>query len=109
LSLRPTAGQFPANFCAFQRESIDFPAAFLATDKLLKRTLDIRLLTLLAKLSILNRDVKGSARWIGGLAWLLSEHSDGAHPSSRLCPCVRRVVAIASGSPAPLPPRRESG
>ena len=54
-----------------KRDAIDFPSAFQTADKLLKRTLDVRVLTLVAKLSILNRDVKGFARWIGGLAWLL--------------------------------------
>ena len=34
----------------------------------------------MAKLSILNRDIKGFARWIGALAWLLGEHWEGAHP-----------------------------
>jgi type VI secretion system protein ImpA len=75
-----TEGQFPANFYAFQREAIDFPAAFQTIDKLLKRTLDVRLLTLAAKLAILNRDVAGFARFIGALAWLLKEHWEGAHP-----------------------------
>jgi type VI secretion system protein ImpA len=75
-----TEGQFPANFYAFQRESIDFPAAFQTVDKLMKRTLDVRLMTLATKLSILNRDVMGFARFIGNIAWLLGDHWDGAHP-----------------------------
>jgi type VI secretion system protein ImpA len=75
-----TEGLLPANFYAFQRESIDFLAALQMVDKLLKRTLDVRLLTLAAKLSVLNRDVAGFARFIGSLAWLLSEHWEGAHP-----------------------------
>jgi type VI secretion system protein ImpA len=75
-----TEGLLPAQFYSFNRESIDFPAAFQATDKLIKRTLDIRLMTLAAKLSVLNRDVTSFARWIGGIAWLLREHWEGAHP-----------------------------
>jgi type VI secretion system protein ImpA len=75
-----TEGHFPTNFYAFQREAIDFPAALQTVDKLLKRTLDVRLLTLAAKLSVLNRDVAGFARFIGALAWLLREHWEGAHP-----------------------------
>ena len=73
-------GLLPANFYAFQRESINFPAAFQTADKLLGRTLDVRLLALLAKLSILNRDVAGFARWLGSIDWLLREQWEGAHP-----------------------------
>jgi type VI secretion system protein ImpA len=75
-----TEGQLPANFYAFQREAIDFPSAFQTVDKLMKRTLDARLLTLAAKLSILDRDVAGFARFIGNLAWLLCEPWERAHP-----------------------------
>jgi len=75
-----TEGLLPTQFYSFNRESIDFPAAFQATDKLIKRTLDIRLLALAAKLSVLNRDVASFARWIGSIAWLLREHWEGAHP-----------------------------
>ena len=75
-----TEGLLPTQFYAFNRESIDFPASIETAEKLLKRTLDVRVIALLAKLSILNRDVKGFARWINGLAWLLREHWDGAHP-----------------------------
>ncbi len=75
-----TEGLLPTQFYAFNRESIDFPAAFQATDKLIKRTLDIRLLALAAKLSVLNRDIAGFARGIGSIAWLLREHWEGAHP-----------------------------
>jgi hypothetical protein len=55
----------PTDYYAFQRETIDFPAAFQATEKFLKRALDVRLLTLAAKLSALDRDVAGFARFIG--------------------------------------------
>jgi type VI secretion system protein ImpA len=75
-----TEGLLPANYYGFHYDSIDFPAAFQVTDKLLKRTLDARLLTLGAKLSALNRDVAGFARFVGNIAWLLDEHWEGAHP-----------------------------
>jgi type VI secretion system protein ImpA len=70
----------PENYYQFKRETIDFPTAFTTAEKLLKRTLDVRLLTLAAKLSLLNRDVAGFARRIGTLAWLLREHWENAHP-----------------------------
>jgi hypothetical protein len=75
-----TEGAFPGNYYEFNRDSIEFPAALETAEKLLKRTLDARLVILLAKLSILNRNVAGFARWMASLAWLLREHWDGAHP-----------------------------
>ena len=75
-----TEGTLPPNYYEFKRDAIDFPSAFQTAEKLLRRTLDVRLLTLLAKLSILNRDVKGFARVIGGLAWLKRDHWEDAHP-----------------------------
>jgi type VI secretion system protein ImpA len=75
-----TEGLLPTQFYSFNRESIDFAAAFATIDKLLKRTLDVRLLGLAAKLSILNRDVASFARWVGSLNWALSEHWESVHP-----------------------------
>ena len=79
-----TEGMLPGSraedYYKFNRADADFPVRFQTAEKLLTRTLDVRVLALLAKLSILNRDVKGFARWIGSLAWLLREHWDGAHP-----------------------------
>jgi type VI secretion system protein ImpA len=75
-----TEGQLPASYYDFKRESIDFAAAFATIDKLLKRTLDIRLIALAAKLSILNRDVASFARWVGSVSWALSEHWESVHP-----------------------------
>ena len=75
-----TEGALPGNYYDFRRESIDFPAALQTAEKLLRRTLDVRLLVLLAKLSILNRDVAGFARWMASIAWLLRAHWDEANP-----------------------------
>src|ERR1700683_3157755 len=75
-----TEGLLPASYSAFNRASIDFPAALQGAEKLLKRTLDLRLLALMAKLSILNRDVAGFAQRIGNVAWLVKEHWEGANP-----------------------------
>jgi type VI secretion system protein ImpA len=78
--LAATEGRLPANYYAFDRATIDFPAALQTVNKLMKRTLDVRPLALAAKLSILSRDVRGFARFVGNIAWLLSEHWEGAHP-----------------------------
>ena len=54
-----TEGVLPASYYAFNRETIEFPAAFKTIDALLGRTLDVRLLILGAKLAILNRNLGG--------------------------------------------------
>ncbi len=75
-----TEGLLPANYYAFVRETIDFPRAFKTIDALLERSLDIRLLILAGKLSILNRDFEGFAARVGSVAWLLDSYWDEAHP-----------------------------
>jgi type VI secretion system protein ImpA len=81
-----TEGQLPASYFSpgdgkpFDRKSIDFPSAFSTAEKLLARSHDLRLVVLLAKLSILNRDLEGFARWLATAARLLAEHWDDVHP-----------------------------
>src|SRR5271170_5501495 len=73
-------GQMPAAFFSFDRKSIDFDAANADGEKLLARSHDIRLLVLLAKLSILNRDLDRFAAWFVALARLRVDHWDSVHP-----------------------------
>jgi type VI secretion system protein ImpA len=75
-----TEGLLPASYYAFNRASIDFSAALQTAEGLLRRTLDIRLLALMAKLSILNRDVASFTRRLGNIAWLVREHWETANP-----------------------------
>jgi type VI secretion system protein ImpA len=78
-----TEGILPGNvedYYKFDRAAAGLPARRETAEKLLKRTLDIRLLLLLAKLSILDRDLAGFVRWVGGVDWLLREHWEGVHP-----------------------------
>jgi len=75
-----TEGQLPASFFSFDRKSIDFPAAFAAAEPLLKRTHDVRLYALLAKLAILNRDLAGFGAWMVTIASLLEQRWDEVHP-----------------------------
>jgi len=75
-----TEGQLPASFFSFDRKSIDFPAAFAAAEPLLKRTHDVRLYALLAKLAILNRDLAGFGTWMVTIASLLEQRWDEVHP-----------------------------
>jgi type VI secretion system protein ImpA len=82
--LAATEGLLPgrelSQFYEFKRESIDFPVSLQKGEKLLSRTLDLRLIALLAKLSILNGDLPGFARWVRSLAWAVREHWSGVHP-----------------------------
>lgn len=75
-----TEGQLPAAFFSFDRKSIDFSAAFSGGEQLLTRSHDVRLLVLLAKLAILNRDIDRFAHWCAALARLLADHWEEAHP-----------------------------
>jgi type VI secretion system protein ImpA len=91
-----TEGQLPSSYYAFNRASIDFSAALQAAEKLLKRTLDLRLLVLMAKLSILNRDVAGFARRLGNVAWLVKEHWEGANPRGEGDDYSGRIAQLAT-------------
>ncbi len=75
-------GKEPRYFYEFKRDSIDFPATIQEGEKLLARTLDVRLIVLIAKLSILNRDFSGFARRVRTLAWALRERWAGVHPQA---------------------------
>ena len=70
----------PKDFYEFKRDAIDFPASLQTVDALLKRTLDVRLLVLGARLSILNRDFGGFSKRVEQVAWLLNTFWDEAHP-----------------------------
>ena len=91
-----TEGQLPASYYAFNRASIDFPAALQTGEKLLKRTLDVRLLALMAKLSILNRDVAGFAQRLGNIAWLVREHWEAANPKAEGEDYSGRIAQLAT-------------
>ncbi|HEY1942573.1 MAG TPA: type VI secretion system ImpA family N-terminal domain-containing protein [Roseiarcus sp.] len=75
-----TEGLLPAAFFSFDRKTIDFAAALATANGLLARSQDLRLLVLMAKLAILNRDVEAFGRWIGITAWLLAHRWDEVHP-----------------------------
>ncbi|MGN6095114.1 MAG: type VI secretion system ImpA family N-terminal domain-containing protein, partial [Bosea sp. (in: a-proteobacteria)] len=61
---------------AFDRTSIEFPAAFADLGKLMARSQDLRLFVLAAKLSILNRDVGGFVDCLSAMADILGENWD---------------------------------
>ena len=91
-----TEGHLPASYYAFNRASIEFSAALQSAEKLLKRTLDLRLLVLMAKLAILNRDVVGLAQRLGNIAWLLKEHWEAANPRAEDDDYSGRIAQLAT-------------
>jgi type VI secretion system protein ImpA len=89
-------GQIPAAYFSFDRKSIDFPAAFATGERLLARSHDVRLLVLLCKLSILNRDLARFAHWCAVLARLLADHWDEAHPRGEDGDFIARISQIST-------------
>ena len=97
-----TEGQLPAAYFSFDRKTIDFPAALATAGKLLERSHDLRLLVLMAKLAILNRDLQGFAHWLGAIAWLLANHWDDAHPRAEDGDYAARLVQLATLDDGPV-------
>ncbi len=91
---------FPASFFSgpdgrpFDRTSIDFTAEFAAIKPLLARTRDIRLLIILAKFYILNRDLDGFESAIRAIRELLSANWDEVHPRGDNGTFSARMAAI---------------
>lgn len=73
-------GLLPTSFFAFDRSSIDFDAERATAAKLLEASRDLRLIAILAKLSVLNGDLAGFTSSVEGMARLLSEQWDNLHP-----------------------------
>jgi type VI secretion system protein ImpA len=79
---------------AFDRSSIEFPAAFADLGKLMARSQDLRLFVLAAKLSILNRDVAGFTACLSAMAEILGENWDAVHPRAMDGDFIMREVAL---------------
>ena len=79
---------------AFDRTSIEFPAAFAELGKLLERSRDLRLFVLAAKLTILNRDVPGFSASLSAMADLLGAYWEEMHPRAMDGDFVMREVAL---------------
>jgi type VI secretion system protein ImpA len=78
----------------FDRNSIDFEAQFNAAKPFLERTRDLRMLGILAKFCILNRDFSGFIACIRAMGALLAEHWDDVHPRAEDGDYSFRMVAI---------------
>lgn len=79
---------------AFDRASIDFPAAFADLDRLLARARDLRLFVLAAKLSLLNRDLASFTACLGLIADHLAGHWEALHPRLDDGDALMRDVAL---------------
>ncbi|MGA2792617.1 MAG: type VI secretion system ImpA family N-terminal domain-containing protein [Roseiarcus sp.] len=95
-------GQLPAAYFSFDRKSIDFAAALAGGGKLLARSHDARLLVLLAKLAILNRDLDRFAHWLAVLARLLADHWDDAHPRGEDGDFIARISQLSTLDDGPV-------
>lgn len=100
--LAATEGQLPSSYLAFDRNSIDFPTVIATGRKFLERTLDVRLLALLAKLSILDRDLIAFSSWLNATAHLISDHWDGAHPRGEGGAFLARLAQLATFNDGPV-------
>jgi len=80
----------------FDPKAIDFAAQFSAAQPLLKRTRDLRLVMLLAKFSILNRDLDGFLICLQATATLLREQWDAVHPRAEDGDYALRAVIVES-------------
>ena len=78
----------------FDRTSIDFEAQFTAAKPFLERTRDLRLLGILAKFCILNRDLRGFVACIGAISRLLETHWQDVHPRGEGGDFGLRMVAV---------------
>ena len=86
-------GVLPASFAAFDRSQIDFSGEMKAASALLDRAIDLRVLVLLAKLTILDRRLTDFAGVVAAMAAVLKQHWDGVHPSGDIE--LRRGVLMA--------------
>jgi type VI secretion system protein ImpA len=64
----------------FDRNTINFGAEFEAVKPFLEQTRDLRLMTLLARFHLLNRDLSGFETSVRAIATLLAERWDEVHP-----------------------------
>jgi type VI secretion system protein ImpA len=85
----------------FDRTTIDFDAEFRALGKLLDATRDLRLLTLVAKFSILNRDLASFASTIKVMAGLVAQNWHDVHPRGDDGDFTLRMVSLQTLDDSP--------
>jgi type VI secretion system protein ImpA len=75
-------GILPTSYFAFDRSSVDMSALIQSASSFLAQSRDMRLLVMLAKLSILNRDLERCAYHLVALARLCDEKWSSLHPQA---------------------------
>jgi type VI secretion system protein ImpA len=78
--LLPVTFYSPVDGHPFDRATVDFASQYKVIAHLGERTRDLRLLVLLAKFRILDRDVVGFATAVEAIATLLERHWEAVHP-----------------------------
>lgn len=80
----------------FDRTEADFPAQYARIAALAARSCDLRLLALLAKFRILDKDLSGFSAAVEALADLLERHWESVHPRGEDGDFLLRMVAVQS-------------
>jgi type VI secretion system protein ImpA len=97
-----TEGLLPSSFFSaddgkpFDRASVDLPRQIEAISPLWKRSRDLRLLTIRARLTIMNRDLAGFSASIAAIADWLDKFPDKVHPRADGGDLSARVAALSS-------------
>ena len=100
--LASAEGVLPSSFFSpedgrpFDRTTIDLAGQIAGIDALLRRSRDLRLLVMRARLHILNRDLGGFAVTLATLAEWLDKFWDGVHPRPQGDDLVARTTALAA-------------
>ncbi|VFU09582.1 ImpA family type VI secretion system protein [Methylocella tundrae] len=95
-------GLLPATFYSerdgapFDRTQVDFAGEFAKIAGLNDRSRDLRLLVLLAKFRILDKDLPGFLAAVEAIATLLEERWEAVHPQGEYGDFVLRMVAVQS-------------
>jgi type VI secretion system protein ImpA len=92
----PTSFFSPDDGKPFDRTTVDLPSQIAALEPLLKRTRDLRLLLMRARLLILNRDLGGFAVTLTAVAEWLDGFWDAVHPRVQAGDFAARVGALAA-------------
>jgi len=100
--LAAAEGRLPSAYFAFDRKTVDFAETLASGRKLLERTLDLRLIVLLAKMAILDRDLRGFAFWLSETARLIAEYWDEVHPRGEDGDFAVRMAQLATLNDGPV-------
>ncbi len=98
-------GQLPNSYFEFvddENVTIDFRGSLATAAELKKRTQDLRLIVIAAKLSILNRDFYAFAQEVASVAWLLQNRWDEVHPRGEGDDYSARLLQLTTLDDAPV-------